>query len=87
MFFPNIRLRRMRTNQFSRDMISENNVTVKDLIFPMFVCEGRKKKEKIPSMPNINRLSIDLIVEKCRKIRDLIIKENFFTRSEVRTAI
>jgi porphobilinogen synthase len=71
MFFPNIRLRRMRSNTFSRDLVRENCITVKDLIYPMFVCEGKKVKEEIPSMPGIYRLSLDLILEDSREIYDL----------------
>jgi len=71
MFFPNIRLRRMRSNSFSRDLISENHVSVKDFIYPLFVCEGKNIKQEVNSMPGVYRLSLDLIVETCREVFDL----------------
>ena len=71
MFFPNIRLRRMRTHKFSRDIISESHISIENLIFPMFVCEGKKIKEKILSMPDIYRFSIDYIIEESKQIYDL----------------
>ena len=57
--FPSTRLRRLRMKDFSRRMISENNLSVNDLIWPIFVCEGTNIKDKIKSMPGIFRYSID----------------------------
>ena len=71
MFFPNVRLRRMRSNSFSRDLIAENRISVKDLIYPLFVCEGNKIRSPIHSMPGIYRLSLDLILENCKEVYDL----------------
>jgi len=71
MFFPNIRLRRMRSDTFSRDLVSENNISVKDFIYPMFVCEGKNIEHSIDSMPGVNRLSLDLLLESCREVYDL----------------
>ena len=69
--FPSTRMRRMRSHDFSRQLMRENNVTVNDLIYPMFVIEGSNQREKIPSMPNIERLSIDLILKEADLLTQL----------------
>ena len=69
--FPNTRLRRMRSDDFSRRMMRENILTANDLIFPVFVLEGTKHREPISSMPGIERLSIDLLVEEAKLIDSL----------------
>jgi porphobilinogen synthase len=69
--FPNTRMRRMRRNTFSRLMMAENTLSVDDLIYPLFVLEGKKQREPIPSMPGIERLSIDLLVEEALLLADL----------------
>ena len=51
--FPSTRLRRLRMKEFSRRMVSENNLSVDDLIWPLFVCEGNNIAEKINSMPGV----------------------------------
>ena len=61
--FPTTRLRRLRMKEFSRRMISENNLSVNDLIWPLFVCEGNNIAEKINSMPGVSRYSIDNILK------------------------
>ena len=57
--FPAIRMRRMRKDAFSRAMMREHTLTASDLIYPVFVQEGRNQREKIASMPGVERLSID----------------------------
>lgn len=57
--FPNNRLRRMRRSQNTRRLISENQLSASDLIYPMFVLDGENKRESVDSMPGIERLSID----------------------------
>lgn len=57
--FPATRLRRLRANDFSRRLVRENTVTTDDLILPVFVVEGKDQAEAIPSMPGVERLSID----------------------------
>ena len=57
--FPNVRLRRNRKSDWSRRLVEENNLTVNDLILPIFITEGKNKIEKIKSMPNIFRYSVD----------------------------
>ncbi|MFT3930225.1 MAG: porphobilinogen synthase [Spongiibacteraceae bacterium] len=66
--FPATRMRRMRANDFSRRMMRETVLTPNDLIFPMFVLEGNNQREQIASMPGIERLSIDLLVEEAKTI-------------------
>ncbi len=66
--FPSIRMRRMRKNDFSRRLMRENKLTVDDLIYPVFVIEGTNKREKIDSMPGVERLSMDLLVEEAREL-------------------
>ena len=57
------RLRRMRKDEFSRRLMREHYLTVDDLIYPVFIIEGKQKEELISSMPGIKRQSIDLILE------------------------
>ena len=69
--FPTTRMRRLRSSDFIRQLVSESHLTPADLIQPLFVCEGTDYREQVPSMPGIERLSIDLLVNKCRKLHDL----------------
>jgi porphobilinogen synthase len=64
-------MRRVRANDFSRAMVREHALSAADLIFPVFVLEGSGQREAIASMPGIERLSIDLLVEKARHIQQL----------------
>jgi len=59
--YPSLRLRRNRKYDWSRRLVEENNLTVNDLILPIFVTDGKKKIETIKSMPNIYRYSVDKI--------------------------
>ena len=62
--FPARRLRRMRKNDFSRRLMAENKLTADDLIYPVFIIEGENQREAVPSMPNVERLTIDqLLIE------------------------
>ncbi len=61
--YPSTRPRRLRRHEWSRRLVSENQLSPDDLIWPLFVCEGEDRREPIPSMPGVERLSIDLIVE------------------------
>ncbi|QCE34011.1 porphobilinogen synthase [Acetobacteraceae bacterium] len=60
--FPLSRPRRTRQNPSIRAMVSENHLSPKDLIWPIFITEGKAEKTAVPSMPGVNRLSIDLAV-------------------------
>jgi porphobilinogen synthase len=65
--FPDIRLRRNRRDDWSRALVSETSVQPSDLILPMFVQEGTKKKTPVASMPGVHRLSIDLLVQEAKQ--------------------
>ena len=69
--FPHARMRRMRYQDFSRRLMRENNLTVDDLICPVFVMEGTHQKEPISSMPGVERLSIDELLTEAEKIHQL----------------
>ncbi|MDC0073841.1 porphobilinogen synthase [Alphaproteobacteria bacterium] len=69
--FPQTRLRRTRKYKWLRDLVAENNITSKDLIWPIFIIEGKNKEESIDSMPGVNRISIDKLVETAGRAQDL----------------
>ncbi|HUW97882.1 MAG TPA: porphobilinogen synthase [Acidiferrobacter sp.] len=60
--FPATRMRRMRRDRFSRDLVREHSLSAKNLIMPIFVREGHNKAEPIASMPGIERLTIDRLI-------------------------
>ena len=66
--FPATRLRRNRSDEFSRRLVRENRLCVDDLILPVFVLDGENRREAIPSMPGIERLSIDLLLEEAEQL-------------------
>ncbi len=59
--FPNLRLRRSRKNDWSRRLVEENNLTSNDFILPIFLIDGKNKKQSIKSMPGVYRFSLDKI--------------------------
>ena len=59
--YPSLRLRRIRKSSWIRRLVSENNLSVNDLILPIFIREGKNKVETIKSMPGINRYTVDRI--------------------------
>ena len=65
--FPGTRLRRNRMKEFSRRLIAENNLSVNDLILPLFVCEGNNVDDPINSMPGVSRNSIDILLSRVEK--------------------
>ena len=69
--FPSSRPRRMRFDNFSRRMMRETRLSVDNLIYPVFVLDGEGQREAIPSMPGIDRLSIDLLVEEASELVEL----------------
>ncbi|MES2919275.1 MAG: porphobilinogen synthase [Pseudomonadota bacterium] len=69
--FPSTRLRRLRKNDFSRRLVRENVLTAADLICPVFVLEGVNRREAIASMPGVERLSIDLLVQEAEVLAAL----------------
>jgi len=64
-------MRRMRKHEFSRRLMSENRLTVNDLIYPMFILEGTQRSEKVASMPGVERYSIDLLLKEAAELVDL----------------
>ena len=60
--YPNKRMRRMRRDVFSRNLIRENTLTVHDLIYPVFVLDGNNRTEVVASMPGILRLTLDKLL-------------------------
>ncbi|PKH19564.1 porphobilinogen synthase [Enterobacterales bacterium CwR94] len=69
--FPGRRLRRVRRHDFSRRLVSENLLTVNDLIYPVFVMEGNNTTQAVPSMPGVNRMTIDVLVKEAEAIAKL----------------
>lgn len=67
-YFPASRLRRMRQHDFSRRLMAEHQLSVNDLIYPMFIIEGENKREAIASMPGIERLSLDLLLAEAKEL-------------------
>ncbi|GEM78112.1 porphobilinogen synthase [Vibrio superstes] len=69
--FPLRRMRRMRKHDFSRRLMAENKISVDDLIYPMFILMGKNRREAVKSMPGIERLSIDLMLEEAERLANL----------------
>jgi len=69
--FPSSRLRRPRSNDWSRRMIRETALSTDDLIWPIFICDGNTIHESVSSMPGVERLSIDLAVKAAKTARDM----------------
>lgn len=69
--FPTTRLRRIRRDDFSRRLVRETQLSVNDLIYPMFVLEGAGQREAVASMPGVERLSIDLLLEEAAELVEL----------------
>ncbi len=72
--YPNKRNRRLRQSPTIRALVSENNLTVNNLMYPLFVTEGKLVKEPIKAMPGCHRLSLDLLKKELKVISDLGIK-------------
>ena len=69
--FPATRMRRMREHDFTRRLMRETALSADDLIYPVFIMEGVALREAIPSMPGVERLSIDLLLEEASAIARL----------------
>lgn len=72
--YPNQRNRRLRQSTALRQLVSENQLTVNDLMLPLFVSEGTRQKTPIKSMPGCFRLSLDFLLEEVQAVWDLGIK-------------
>ncbi len=69
--YPFTRKRRMRRDDFSRRLMRENRLTPDDFIYPMFVLDGEQQREPVESMPGIERVSVDLLVEIAARVVQL----------------
>ncbi len=69
--FPLNRPRRLRRTDFSRRLVREHALSVNDLIYPVFVLEGDKRRESVGSMPGVDRVSLDLLLPVAEKCVDL----------------
>ncbi|HEY0961072.1 MAG TPA: porphobilinogen synthase [Pseudomonadales bacterium] len=69
--FPQTRMRRMRRDDFSRRLMRETVLTPDDLIYPIFVVEGKDQRQQVPSMPGIERLSLDQLAKDAKHIFSL----------------
>lgn len=66
--YPTTRLRRLRFNDNIRSMVQETNLEPKHLIAPVFVLDGKNERQSIASMPNIERLSVDLLIDHAKQL-------------------
>jgi porphobilinogen synthase len=64
-------MRRLRASAFARALVRESRLTPADLIYPVFVLEGTQQREAVPSMPGVERLSIDLLSDQARELASL----------------
>ncbi len=69
--FPSTRLRRLRSQSWLRDMVAEHRLHASDLIWPVFIQEGKNKETTIDAMPGVSRLSLDLLVKKAKEAHAL----------------
>lgn len=69
--FPHTRLRRNRHDEATRRLVSETHLHVDNLIWPIFVCEGEKQRQKVKAMPGVERVSLDLLAEHVRPAVEL----------------
>lgn len=69
--YPFTRMRRMRRDDFSRRMMRETRLSPDDFIYPVFVLEGSGEREPVSSMPGVERMSIDLLVQEAREVHAL----------------
>lgn len=66
--YPKRRLRRNRAQDFSRRLVAENSLSVNDLIYPVFIIEGKNINQPVKSMPDVNRMSIDVLLKEAEQI-------------------
>ncbi len=69
--YPRTRLRRMRRDAFSRRLMRETTLTPADFIYPMFVIEGNRRREPVPSMPDVERVTIDELLREGERLLEL----------------
>jgi porphobilinogen synthase len=69
--YPHGRPRRLRRDAFTRNLVREHALTAHDLIYPVFVLDGEKRRDAVASMPGVERLSLDLLLPGGRAVRRL----------------
>jgi len=69
--FPNLRARRLRRDDFTRRLVRENTLTVDDLIYPVFIVDGKDIVTPVPSMPGVNRYSLDRLMTVAKECVEL----------------
>src|SRR5258708_10049579 len=69
--FPRRRMRRSRHDDFSRRLVREHRLSADDLIYPVFVIDGQNRSEAVPSMPRVERLSIDRLLKQAQRCVEL----------------
>jgi porphobilinogen synthase len=69
--YPRVRMRRMRRDDFSRRLMRETTLTPADFIYPVFVMEGKKQRVAVPSMPGVERVTIDELVKEAKIVARL----------------
>ena len=74
MYYPETRLRRLRSNPTLRNMVKETTVSLDNLVMPLFACPGTKVKNPISSMPGNYQMSVDMLVEECKELYGFGIK-------------
>jgi len=72
--FPARRMRRLRAQDALRALVAEHSLTTDDLIYPVFVLPGKQQRESVPSMPGVERLSIDFLLQETEKWQALGIR-------------
>lgn len=71
MYYPVTRLRRLRKNNFLREMVKETELNIRSFIYPVFVVEGKNIKEPVKSMPGVFRLSLDNLLKEAKEVENL----------------
>src|SRR5471030_2455105 len=69
--YPHRRLRRVRRYDFSRRLVAENQLTVNDLIYPVFLMEGSNRQQEVPSMPGVFRMTLDVLLKEAEAVEKL----------------
>ncbi len=69
--FPVRRMRRLRRDDFSRRMVREHRLCADDFIYPVFVIDGRRRREAVPSMPGVERLTVDALLKQAERCVEL----------------
>lgn len=71
MAYPELRMRRLRKNENMRRLVRDVYLSIDNLVMPFFVCEGKRKKREVPSMPGVYQFSIDTLLREIEEIQNL----------------